>query len=295
LQQVDREFLGLLGQVYKHPYVQDVINIDDVQHSLERLADMLAKVKKSLSAYLEKQRAAFPRFYFVGDEDLLEIIGNSKEPIKILKHLRKIFAGISSLQLDEDGTTIRGMESREGEAVVFGDAIDVTKEKGVIQWLSKVESAMRLSLAVAMQKATAELRALLGDASKIDAVALFDWATRYPTQLVTIAYQVVWTSNVEKALATKSIGALGARVDAVLSALADRVMQDMGAIDRKCVEYLIIESVHLRDVVRGLVSVGAQSKDAFEWLRYMRFYWSGEGKPKVRVCLTVCCLPVPRD
>jgi hypothetical protein len=46
---------------------------------MERLADLLAKIQKALGEYLERQRSAFPRFYFVGDEDLLEIIGNSKD------------------------------------------------------------------------------------------------------------------------------------------------------------------------------------------------------------------------
>lgn len=61
---------------------------------MERLADLLTKIQKALGEYLERQRAAFPRFYFVGDEDLLEIIGNSKDIAKIQKHLKKMFAGM---------------------------------------------------------------------------------------------------------------------------------------------------------------------------------------------------------
>ena len=58
--------------------VMDVLNIQNGQKSLERLADLLAKIQKALGEYLERERASFPRFYFVGDEDLLEIIGNTK-------------------------------------------------------------------------------------------------------------------------------------------------------------------------------------------------------------------------
>lgn len=47
-----------------------------VQRLLERLADMLGKIQKALGEYLERERNSFPRFYFVGDEDLLEIMGN---------------------------------------------------------------------------------------------------------------------------------------------------------------------------------------------------------------------------
>ena len=58
--------------------ISKVRNFAGAQRILERLADMLAKIQKALGEYLERERSSFPRFYFVGDEDLLEILGNSK-------------------------------------------------------------------------------------------------------------------------------------------------------------------------------------------------------------------------
>jgi dynein heavy chain 1 len=43
------------------------------------------------------QRSAFARFYFVGDEDLLEIIGNSKDVKNVQRHFAKMYAGIQTL------------------------------------------------------------------------------------------------------------------------------------------------------------------------------------------------------
>ena len=59
----------------------------------------------------------FTRFYFVGDEDLLEIIGNSKSVPKLQKHFKKMFAGVASVILSEDGNEVLGICSREGEQV----------------------------------------------------------------------------------------------------------------------------------------------------------------------------------
>lgn len=70
-------------QVALQPLVMQVAGLPDLQKTLERLHDQLFKVQRSLGEYLENQRAAFPRFYFVGDEDLLEIIGHSKEPLQV--------------------------------------------------------------------------------------------------------------------------------------------------------------------------------------------------------------------
>ncbi|KAL3078716.1 hypothetical protein niasHT_035485 [Heterodera trifolii] len=69
--------------------------------------------------YLERERNSFPRFYFVGDEDLLEILGNSKDLMPVQKHLKKMFAGIMAVEFNEQSRTISAIISREGEAVTL--------------------------------------------------------------------------------------------------------------------------------------------------------------------------------
>lgn len=106
-----------MKRVVATPRVMDVVNFAGVQRLLERLADMLAKVQKALGDYLERERSSFPRFYFVGDEDLLEIIGNSKNIARLQKHFKKMFAGVSSILLRDEDTIVTGLASREGEEV----------------------------------------------------------------------------------------------------------------------------------------------------------------------------------
>lgn len=64
--------------VQKVKVLDTISGIPNLLKTLEFLSETLDKIQKSLSDYLETQRQAFSRFYFVGDEDLLEIIGNSK-------------------------------------------------------------------------------------------------------------------------------------------------------------------------------------------------------------------------
>lgn len=53
----------------------------------------------------------------MGDEDLLEIIGNSKNIPRLQKHFKKMFAGVTAIILDETETVVKGIASREGEEV----------------------------------------------------------------------------------------------------------------------------------------------------------------------------------
>ncbi|OAV85158.1 hypothetical protein PTTG_30742, partial [Puccinia triticina 1-1 BBBD Race 1] len=79
-----------MKRVFKSLYVLDVIQIPEVLKTLYKLVEALGKLQKALGEYLEHEQSSFPRFYFVGDEDLLKILGNSKDILcRVVKHLKK--------------------------------------------------------------------------------------------------------------------------------------------------------------------------------------------------------------
>lgn len=272
-QNINAEFLTVMKKVYKSPFVIDVMNIQGVQKSLERLADLLNKIQKALGEYLERERSSFPRFYFVGDEDLLEIIGNSKDILRIMKHLKKMFAGISTIMLDDDLTQIQGMASREGEEVKFSEPILLKDFPKINDWLAKIESMMRLSLADLLTEAVEDLQAFYGSSEKLSVDQLMGWMEKYPAQLVTVAIQVAWTASVEASLGESR--APESSLDTVLQALdllADIVLQDLNPVTRRKCEHLITELVHQRDVTRTLIQQRSYDTNSFTWLYQMRFY-----------------------
>ena len=57
---------------------------------LEGMDKMLEVIQKALDAYLENKRQCFPRFYFLSNDDLLEILGQSKDPEQVQKHIKKV-------------------------------------------------------------------------------------------------------------------------------------------------------------------------------------------------------------
>lgn len=70
----------------------------------------------------------FPRFYFIGDDDLLEILGQSTNPNVIQTHLKKLFAGIHSVQFDQDSKHIIAMKSLDGEVVPLERKVKILPE-----------------------------------------------------------------------------------------------------------------------------------------------------------------------
>jgi len=62
---------------------------------------------------LELKRSKFPRFYFLGDEDLLEILAQTKNPAVIQLHMKKLFAAIHSVEFAEENKKIVSILSIE--------------------------------------------------------------------------------------------------------------------------------------------------------------------------------------
>lgn len=73
--------------------------------TLESTNDKLEIIEKLFNNYLEQKRRIFPRFYFVSTSDLLDILSNGNDPVKVNFHTDKIIAAIATLDLVADATS----------------------------------------------------------------------------------------------------------------------------------------------------------------------------------------------
>ena len=74
---------------------------------LPTLLEQLEMCQKSLTAYLETKRAEFPRFYFVSDPTLLEILSLGSDPPSVVPHFQSgLFDSLSGVTFDKVSSTL---------------------------------------------------------------------------------------------------------------------------------------------------------------------------------------------
>ncbi|GIQ85549.1 dynein heavy chain, partial [Kipferlia bialata] len=215
---------------------QGVASPTDVVRALERVEAVLLETQKALKQYLEGKRLAFPRFFFVGDADLLAILaGATADPIGVLSpHLRKLYQGVSTLSLAPgDGPPcIASFGSVEGETVQMVRAVAVKGEPE--QWMAEMDGVISVSLqaslatALGVQKETGHGEfATVHDTLSLDRALASDLDLSLPGETLCLAQSVLYTAQVDAAMAEKGeerANALALVSDSVHSQL-DRVAE----------------------------------------------------------------------
>ena len=237
---------------------------------LERFREgnkLLEMVQKGLADYLETKRAGFSRFYFLSNDELLEILSETKDPLRVQPHLRKCFEGIKSANFQPD-LTIIGMTSPENEYVPFVTAVD-PKNKNIEHWMVEVKDAMIAAIRDNMY------HAILDYTTR----PRTDWMQKWAAQCVLNGSQAHWTREVEELLKEK--GNIGAweYYGQLVKQLEDMVILIRGKISkaaRVTVGALAVVDVHARDVQKKMAEAGVARVTDFDWISQMRYYWEGD-------------------
>jgi len=268
---VDDEFRDIMSKVSMD---RKVFNIADaalfpgLRDMLATMLDQLERCQKALADFLEEKRSKLPRFYFIGDDDLLEILGQSKNPAVIQAHLKKLFQGVHHVEFSDDTSSIVSMCSVAGEVVPLAAPVTIVDDVEV--WLDALVKEMVNTLArqlVDCVGAEADLRA-------------------FPSQVLCLAENIRFTERCERALASGDLAGLKATLEAQLQAYTTQDLSSERLLQLK-VKALVLDLIHNMDVVDQLVAEGAHSTSDWAWKRQLRYYLK-DRRCVARMCEAEC-------
>lgn len=258
---------------------------------LARLLELNSKfetIQKNLDQFLRMKRGEFARFYFLSNEDLLEVIGQQKDPRPIIQHISKMFEGVHSLSVGPpDGPgggrgsknfEITALESAEEEIVELPKPIAV--EAKVEAWLTRLVRGMQDALRCIFWKHQQEHGA--SSRKPFEREKLKKQVIKAQGQVLITSAQMAWTAEVGAALASMDgptgAGAVGSlkkcrtnykkKVESYIELV---VKPDLAKVERLKLVALIIIDEHNREIIEKLYQQRVTTPRSFEWLQQLRF------------------------
>jgi dynein heavy chain len=247
----------------------------------DRLGGMdgeLELIEKTLDEYLETKRRAFPRFYFISNDDLLQILGQSQDSTVVLRHLKKCFEGVSSLRMmatetgekRKDEPLFDAALAPDGEALEFLAPLPFTGP--IEKWFAWTLISMRCALS----------RCLLESMQGYRAKEMCNWVKAHQGQLLITTGAIAFNVSCTKALNAMSCGRDNRAMKTLkkkqsihlrrLTALiGTATLTDMEIA--KTVSLITVE-IHNRDVMEQLIRQECKSTHDFSWLSQLRFHFN---------------------
>uniref|UniRef100_A0A673A977 Dynein axonemal heavy chain 12 n=1 Tax=Sphaeramia orbicularis TaxID=375764 RepID=A0A673A977_9TELE len=276
-QTVDKIWKDVMRHCIKDPKILPATSMPGLLEKLQESNILLDTIMKGLNAYLEKKRLFFPRFFFLSNDEMLEILSETKDPLRVQPHLKKCFEGISKLDFLPN-LDIQAMYSSEGERVELIQHISTSEAKGAVEkWLVQVEDVMLRSV----RDVVARSRLAYAETQRNQ------WVKEWPGQVVLCTSQIYWTLEVHEAIRAGADGLKNyyQQLQNQLNDIVELVRGKLPKQTRITLGALVTIDVHARDVVMELIEKGVSSETDFQWLAQLRYYWSNDN---VRVRIINC-------
>jgi len=280
-QSVDKKWRQQMSKVNKDGHALSRCTEEGLLQLWQIANNDMDLVQKGLDDYLETKRGAFARFYFLSNDELLEILSQTKDPLRVQPFLSKVFEAMKMLTFT-DALVATQMHSKEGEIIDFVSPVS-TNGKNVEVWMTEVEEQMLASVRNVIR---------IGVES-YPVTARTDWVQQHPGQVVLNSSQVHWTAEVEEAIAGATLSEYYTKLKEQLLGLVRLVRGNITKLQRMSIGALVVIDVHAMDSVEKMAKDNISDPMAFEWISCLRYYWEVDDRESENLTVRMVQTPFP--
>ncbi|XP_028896482.2 cytoplasmic dynein 2 heavy chain 1 [Zeugodacus cucurbitae] len=268
---IDKDFRYVMREIQADPRVISLTKINNILTIVNSLETQLSRCQNNLMTYILDKRNSFPRFYFLGDDDLLEILGQATKDAEIIqKHIKKLFPGCHSLgiakSLSEAPTvyTIQSVHSTEGDMLQLQQVVPM---KGPIEdWLNHLVNSIQRTL----KDAIFECYTVTGSDKFSESML-----RKYPIQVLSTSRAIQFTHETEKAIQSMSLRKLHQALNTEITHFANMKNQTNDTLLQIKLRALLFDLVHYASVVETLQQHNVMHSTDWHWLSQLKFYLAG--------------------
>ncbi|KAL3689255.1 hypothetical protein R1sor_015564 [Riccia sorocarpa] len=283
----------------------------------------MEEIMCSLINLLERKRSRFPRFYFLSNDELLQVLSHEQNPNELQYYLCKCFCGLHAIEFSKEGI-VTGLWAEKSEYLPFFDPVH-TFSRPVEEWMTAVGQEMKDTVTQAILERVKELHAMPSP-DQIDKglhVMTLSPSPRSSTrkfkfapspcefksgrstpgvnrdqhssffnsvcQILAVGAYITYCSQVEKILSTEEEDPVKGLL-LFSTYLSEEIEQSVSAVkspevaDRQgTYKSLILLFVYFREIINRLVCGTQVGIESFEWQRSLRYYCQPSGDCQVAI------------
>eukprot|EP00960_Hanusia_phi_P046745 758011-Hanusia_phi.AAC.1 len=262
---IDKAYMKLTSHAFETPYIlKFCTSTSNLYSTLDLLGRDLEICQVSIANFLDIKRLSFPRFCFVPESSLVDILCMSTSQTVTMRQFSILFNSLRSIVLcDSSPHLATGMISSAQESVTFSNPIDISND--VTRFLAQIEIEMQNSLQVLIKdsiKAAEDLEQLL---------------EKFPSQLCLLAMNYAVTQKVEEYIvrifAPESLGQNNVRkyLERYREELVSKAKSgNLSELQRCKVQLLTILSIVQTEMIESQVFGHVESTSDYHWMKQMR-------------------------
>ncbi|ANQ06945.1 Dynein heavy chain [Plasmodium coatneyi] len=314
---IENEYKEIILNAYEQKNVLQICLNEDLFYVLRKFFKNIELCEKALNDYLDQKKKAFPRFYFLSNIALLDILSNGKNPMKILPYVNDVFNAIKTIEFggasagvekreaipdttEADGGdhshgatpptmefTAKGVYSIENEHLQF--PTELALKGNVENYLKDLETHLKVTIRSILEKAKICSENL--DEQNRDETMI----TNFISQVVCTCNQIVVTDEINKCFDELENGNESAFVE-YKKILIERINKLIKLVERtqdsnirtKLLSLIILD-VHTRDVIISFIKKKISDGTSFDWQAQLKYYWVYDKKANNYTCEIKLC------